>query len=60
MKQKIFCKAESVTKTYLKIVANSLHDGKHAEDKLNQMLWSNNEHSMYYNYCHIGHAFTIG
>jgi len=33
MKQKIFCEAESVIKTRLKIAANLLHSGKDAVNK---------------------------
>jgi len=36
----------------LKIVANLLHSGKHAVDKVEQKPWSNNETWMCYD-CHI-------
>jgi len=42
-KEKRYCKAESVVKPYLKIVANLLHGSKHPVDKVNHILWSNNE-----------------
>jgi len=55
-----FCEAESVIKPYLKILANFLHGEKHAVDKVEQILWYNNQHLMYHGYCLIGHTFTIG
>jgi len=59
MKKKTFCEAESAIKSYLKIAANLLHGGKHAVDEVEVELipWSNNEHSMCYDYCHIGHIY---
>ena len=41
--KKIFCEVEFVIKPYLKIVANLLH----VVDKVEQIPWSKNEHSMY-------------
>jgi len=29
-------------------------------DKIEQILWANNQHSVYNDYCHIGHTFTTG
>jgi len=46
MKGKIFCEAESVMKPHIKIVANLLHGEMHAVIKVEQKLWSDNEHSM--------------
>ena len=42
-----FCKAGSVTKPCLKIVAKFCMAEKHAADKVEQIPLSNNEHSMY-------------
>jgi len=47
-------------KPYLKIVANLLHDRKHAVVKEKPIPWSNDDHLMYHDYCHIRHRFTIG
>jgi len=46
----------------VKIVANLLHGRNHAVDEVEQtlILRFNNEHSMYYDYCHISHTLTIG
>jgi len=44
MKRKKNCEAESVITPYLKIVANLLHGGKYVVDKVEQILWSNNEY----------------
>ena len=59
-RKKTFCEVESVTKPYLEIVANLLHGGKHSVDKVEQIPWFNNEHSMCYDYCHVGLRCTIG
>jgi len=59
-RKKTFCEVESVTKLYLEIVANLLHGGKHSVDKVEQIPWFNNEHSMCYDYCHVGLRCTIG
>jgi len=42
------CEAESSIIPYLKILTNLLHGEKNALDKMQQILWHNNEHSMYY------------
>ena len=59
MKKRTICEAESVIKPYLKIVAHLLCGGKHAVDKLEQMPWSNHEHSKHYDYNYRNsYAFT--
>jgi len=55
-KWRTFCRAESAIKSCLKAIAYLLHGGKHAVDKLRQILWSNNERSMYYDYRCICHT----
>jgi len=40
-RKKTFCKAESVIKSYMKIVFSLLHGGKHAVDKVEQIALSN-------------------
>ena len=45
---------------YLKIVASLLHGGKHSVDKLEHMLWSNNENTMYHGQLPILHCTVIG
>jgi len=52
---------ETFCEVYLRIIASLLHGygGKHAVDKVEQLPWSNSEHLMYNDHCHIGHTFTI-
>jgi len=66
-KKKTFCEARFVIKPYLTILTNCLHGRKHAVNTTAiSMLFfvllqrSNNEHTMYCGYCHIGHTFTGG
>ena len=45
--KEMFCEAESAIKPYLKILANFLHGGKHAVNKVEQILWYDYERSMF-------------